>query len=213
MKVFRVGLLLVAITLAACGGGGDEDVAADAGDDSAAITTIATAPVADIPPFAGEFERVCTTQVGFKGVAAYEGGPGPHPLILFNDHRGEGFVESSQQLPAGWKVEQDMDYEDNSDLQKTQLIACNDRVKEIPTGIICEFEDDGEQIKLELVDADYQLKVYAASTGELKHETPIEARDKECPYIAAFEKGDTTFVHQPTDDQLINALKPVVTPA
>lgn len=151
--------------------------------------------------------------MGFKGVAAYEGGPGPHPLIFFDDHRGEGLVESSQQLPDGWKVEQDMDYEDNSDLQKTQLIACNDRVNEIPTGIVCDFEDDGEEIKLELVDSDYELKVYAASTGELKHEARLEARNNECPFIAAFEKGDTTFVNEPTEDQLINALKPVVTPA
>ena len=215
MKVFRLAVLLFAVTLAGCGGGGggDDDVAAGGDDKPAATTTSATEPEVDVPAFIGDFDRVCTTQVGFKGVAAYEGGPGPHPLVFFNDHRGEGFVESAQELPAGWKVEQDMDYEDNSDLQKTQLIACNDRVNEIPTGVVCDFEDDGEQIKLELVDADYELKVYAASTGELKHEARIEARNKECPFIAAFEKGDKTFVNEPTDDQLINALKPVVTPA
>lgn len=211
MKVLRLGLLLLAITVAACGGGGDDVTAG--GDDDSATTTSASTPDVDVPAFAGDFDRVCTTQVGFKGVAAYEGGPGPHPLIFFNDHRGQGFVESAQELPAGWKVEQDMDYEDNSDLQKTQLIACNDRVNEIPTGVVCDFEDDGEEIKLELVDADYDLKVYVASSGELKHEARIEARDKECPFIASFQKGDKTYVNEPSDDQLINALKRVVTPA
>ena len=42
---------------------------------------------------------------------------------------------------------------------------------------------DGKAIKLELVDADYELKVYAAATGELKHEAKSEARDKECPFV------------------------------
>jgi hypothetical protein len=213
MKTFRVGLLVVLTALTACGGGGDSDVAADSGNKAGATTTTAAEPEVDVPAFPGDFDRLCTTQVGFKGVAAYEGGPGPHPLMFFDDHRGEGFVESAQQLPAGWKVEQDMNYEDNSDLQKTQLVACNDRVKEIPTGIVCDFEDDGEAIKLELVDSDYDLKVYAASTGELVHEAHLEARSKECPYVAAFQKGDKTFVNEPTEDQLINALKPVVTPA
>ena len=212
MKIFRLMLVLLAIAFAGCGGGGDDDVAAT-GDDDSATTTSANTPDVDVPAFAGDFDRVCTTQVGFKGVAAYEGGPGPHPLIFFTDHRGEGFVESAQELPAGWKFEQDANYEDNSDLQKVQLVACNDRVKEIPTGVVCDFEDDGETIKLELVDADYELKVYAAATGELKHEAKLEARDKECPFLATFQKGDTTYVNEPTDDQLINALKPVVTPA
>lgn len=212
MRIFRLLLLLVAITAAACGGGADSEVSG-AADAAAAATTSPSTPAADIPPFAGEFERVCTTQVGFEGVAAYEGGPGPHPLIFFNDHRGEGFVKSSQELPAGWTVEEDMDYDDNSDLQKTELIACNDRVKEIPTGVICDFENDGDTVKLELVDADYDLKVYAASTGELKHEARIEARNTDCPVIVAFKKDDTTHVNQPTEEQLINGLKPVVTPA
>ena len=214
MKGFRLGVVLVAVVFAGCGGGGagDGNVAANGDDNPATTVAKATEPDVDVPAFIGDFDRVCTTQVGFKGVAAYEAGPGPHPLIFFTDHRGEGFVESAQELPAGWKLEQDMNYEDNSDLQKAQLIACNDRVKEIPTGVICDFEDDGEAIKLELVDADYDLKVYAANTGELKHEARLEARDKECPFIAAFQKGDKTYVNEPTDDQLINALKSVVTP-
>jgi len=218
MKAFRVLVLMLVMALGACGGGGgggdgDSSDVASGGDDDKVTTSTAAEPEVDIPAFPGDFDRVCTTQVGFKGVTAYEGGPGVHPLILFTDHRGEGYVETAQELPAGWKTAQDMNYEDNSDLQPTQLVGCVDRVKEIPTGTICEFEDDGEQIKLELVNADYVVKVYAASTGELKHEQPVEARETECPYFAAFQKGDKTYVIEPSDDQLVNALKPVVTPA
>lgn len=165
-----------------------------------------------MPAFLGEFDRVCTTQVRFPGVAAYEAAPGVHPVVLFEDFRGEGFVESSRQLPGGWAVEQDTNFEDTSDLEAAQLVACSDRVKEIPTGIKCDFEDDGEKIQLELVDADYELKVYAATTGELKQEQTLQARNTECPFIATFKKGDTTFVNEPSDDDYINALKPVVAP-
>lgn len=212
MRFVRLGVLAVMVAgLVACGGGDDADVTSD--DAAATSTTATTEPEVDVPQFIGDFDRVCTTQVGFKGTAAYEGGPGVHPAVFFTDHRGEGFVASAQTLPAGWKVEQDADFEDNSELQKAQLVACLDRVEEIPTGVMCDFEDDGEQIKLELVDANFDLKVYAAATGGLKHEQRIEARNRECPFIATFEKGDTTYVNEPTDDQLINALKPVVTPA
>ena len=200
------------ILLSACGGGGGDDVSASGSGDSETATTPTTA-ASDAPKFIDDFERVCTTQVGFKDVTGFEAGPGVHPVVLFTDHRGEGFVAAAQELPAGWKVEQDANFEDNSDLKKAELVACVDRVKEIPTGVVCELEDDGEQVKLELVDADYDVKVYAATTGTLAHEQKIEARDSECPVFAAYKKGDTTFVNEPTDDQLINALKPVVAPA
>jgi hypothetical protein len=137
-----------------------------------------------------------------------------HPVVLFEDYRGEGFIDSSRTLPAGWGVEQDADYEDNKDLEVTQLVACSDRTTESPTGVMCTFEGDkGEPAtKLELVDATYELKVYAATTGELKHTATLEAKNSECPFIATFEKGDKTFVNEPSDDDYIGALKPVVTP-
>lgn len=199
----------------ACGGGSDsgDEVA----NGPAATTTTAQARGSsgsdeEVPAFMTDFDRVCTTQVGFPGVTAYEDGPGLHPVVLFEDHRGEGFVQSSRTLPAGWSIEQDADYEDNSDLEPTQLIACSDRTTETPTGVKCEFESDGKKVELELVDADYELTVYAATTGEVKHQQTLEARNTECPYVAAFKKGDTTFVNQPSDDDYIAALKPVVAP-
>ena len=223
--VAGLAVLLAVSVSAACGGGGDDgdgggggsSAAASSGDDSEEKTGAVEkkARELEVPQFLGDLERVCTTQLGYLGVSAYERGQGMvHPVVLFEDYRGEGFVESSRSLPAGWQVEQDTDYEDNEDLKVTELVACSDRTAESPTGIVCTFEgDDGEPpAKLELVDATYEVKVYAARTGELLHSTTLEATETECPFIATYEKGDKTFVDQPSDDEYIGALKPVVTP-
>ena len=213
--------VVVAVLTAACGGGSgdDDDGAASGGDPAAASTTTSAAAggATETPAFLADLDRVCTTQVGFGGLTAYEQAPGVHPVALFEDFRGEDdFLETSRQLPAGWAVEQDADYEDASELEAIQLVACADRVAESPTGIRCEFDDkdDGAgKVELELVDATYELKVYAATTGELVHEARLEAKETDCPFIATFRKGDTTFVDQPSDDEYIAALKPVVAPS
>jgi hypothetical protein len=214
-----VVVVVVALgALGACGGGDDGGGDGDAASAGDATTTTpaegASSQAAEVPKFLDDLERVCTTQVGFPGVAAYEAAPGTHPVVLFEDYRGEGFVQSSRTLPGGWAVEQDADYEDTKDLEVAQLVACSDRVAEHPTGVTCEFKDDDDPkgVELELVDATYQLKVYEATTGKLQHEQTLEAKNTTCPYFATFKKGDTTFVNQPSDDDYTNALKPVVAP-
>ncbi len=215
-----VTVVTVVAALGACGGG-DEGAsggeAAEKSQGAAVTTTTATeggkkAVEPEVPAFLGDLDRVCTTQVGFPGLSAYEAAPGLHPVAFFEEFRGENFIDSSRQLPQGWAVEQDANYEDTSDLELTQLVACSDRVQEIPTGVICDFDDDGANVKLELVDAVYDLKIYAATTGAVVHEQRLEAHTTECPYIATFKKGDKTFVDLPSDDEYIAALKSVVAP-
>lgn len=210
-------LAVAVVLLTSCGG--DDGAASRSGQDPPRSTTTAPRDAAEgaadeVPAFIGDFDRVCTTQVGFGGVAAYEKAPGIHPVVLFEDFRGEdSFVESSRQLPAGWGVTQDDNFEDSSELEATQLIACSDRTAESPTGIRCEFDDDeAGKVELELVDATYELTVYAAATGEVQHEQTLEAKETTCPFIATFRKGDTTLVDRPSDDEYIAALKPVVAP-
>jgi hypothetical protein len=224
-------LLVVVLLLGACGGGDDggEETGSAAGassptaaagdededEDDASTTTVP--PVGGdetLPGFIQDFDRVCTTQVGFSGAASYEAGPGPHPVILFEDYRGGDLIESSRSLPEGWKVEQDSDFEDNRELAEVELIACSSRTSEAPTGVECDFENDEEgTVTLELVDATYDLVVYEARTGEEVHRATLEgSAGGECPFIATFEKGDTTMVSEPEDDAYINALKGVVDP-
>lgn len=211
LRILLAGMALLA--LGACGGG-DTETTAGAG---ATVTTESTAtssttPAAELPQFASNFDRVCTTKVGFPGATTYEPGPGPHPVILFEEHRGKNFITASVDLPQGWAIKEDTNYQDNSELRAVQLIACSDRVKETPTGKQCDFESKGEKVKLELVDATYELTVYEAKTGKQVSKSTLEAKSDDCPYIAAYEKGDTTYVEEPSDDQYINALKPVVAP-
>lgn len=203
--------LAVVCTLGACGGGGD-----DSGDDAATTTTAAatatTEAAAELPQFSTEFDRVCTTQVGFPGAKSYEPTPGLHPVMLLEEYRGKNYVTSSRQLPQGWTIKEDTNFEDNAELAGVELVACSDQVKQTPTGKQCDFDDDGEKVRLELVAATYELTIYATTTAKEIAKTTIEARDDDCPTIAAFQKGDTTFVATPEDDDYIAALKPHVAP-
>jgi hypothetical protein len=212
-------LVLAIGALGACGGGGDGGGSQAASTVANVSTTTEATTVAtpttvsranELPKFIGEFSRVCKTQIGYLGASSYEKVPGVHPVVFFEDFRGEGFIESSRTLPAGWAVEQDTNFDDASELKAAQLVACSDRVKETPTGVKCKFDDNGTPIELELVDATYDLKVYAATSGEVKHQQTLEAKNSKCPFIATFKKGDTTFVNQPSDDDYTNALKSVV---
>jgi hypothetical protein len=219
-------LTLVAL-VGACGGGGDDDgdaagttpapdtsttVDDDGGDGGDDPTTTEAEDDADLPDFLGDFARVCTTQVGYDGAADYVAGPGVHPVILFEDYRGGDLVESSRTLPDGWSVEQDDDFEDNSELATAELLACSNRTEERPTGTMCDFENDDDTVTLELVDASYELVVYAAKTGEEVQRSTLEATSDGCPFIATFQEGDTAYVVEPEDDQYVNALKGVVAP-
>ncbi len=209
----RVGTcaLLLLLTLGACGGGGGgDDAKATTTAPAGAVTTAQSA--AELPKFASEFDRVCTTQVGFPGATSYEPVPGLHPMLFFEEHRGKSWVNSARDFPQGWAVKEDTNFEDNAELKAVQIIACGDRVKETPSGKQCEFENKskGTKTKLELVNSTTELKIYAATTGKLVKTEMIETKVTECPYFATYQDGDTTYVETPTEDQYTNALKSVV---
>jgi hypothetical protein len=218
-RVVAVVIGAALLAMGACGGGDDEG--SDGSSDSATTTSAATKGsnedagaangAGELPKFSTEFDRVCKTQVGFPGATAYEKAPGTHPVMFFEEFRGESYVSTSRSLPEGWAIKEDTDYEDNGELAAVQLVACSDRVKTTPTGNTCDFDDDGKKVSLELVDSTWELKVYEATTGKQVGDTAtLEAKSGDCPYIAAFRKGDTTYVVEPSDDDYINALKEFV---
>jgi hypothetical protein len=134
-------------------------------------------------------------------------------MVFFEDFRGGDFVESSRTFPEGWVVQEDSNFSDNTELADVQLIACSNRANETPTGKQCEFDNDGQSVTLELVDASYEVVVYEARTGHEVQRTTLDASaGGECPFVATFQKGDTTFVQEPDDDDYINALKPIIQP-
>lgn len=212
MKGLRFGIAAGGVmVVAACGGGGGGSAGTTA-TTSTTSTTVATSTTVnrELPAFASDFDRVCTTQVGFPGAASYEPGAGIHPVLFFEEADNGAYVTTSRSLPQGWAIEEDSNFQDNSELKAIQLIACSDRVKETPTGKKCEFDADGSTVTLELVDASYELKVYTATTGKQVHAAQLEAKTTECPFIATFKKGDTKYVSEPDDDAYVAALKPVV---
>ena len=221
--------LVLIVVLGACGGGGLAEDATDPapptqntapttaphGDEAPTDTAETAAPggeAGELPAFLGDFERVCTTQVGFPGAAEYDGEPGIHPVALFEEFTDEedNFLETSRQLPAAWVVKQDTDYEDNSELAAIELIGCSDRVAQTPNGTKCDFDSDGKEVTLELVDARYVVTVYEATTGEEVTSGKVSAKSTDCPSFVSFEEGQTELVNEPTDAQIIKLLRPAV---
>jgi hypothetical protein len=210
----RAGICALLLALSGCGGGGGgDDVDAKATTTTAAASATTTEKAGpELPKFASEFDRVCTTQVGFPGASSYEPVAGIHPMLFFEEHDGKTWVNSVRDFPDGWAVKEDSNFEDNSELKAVQLIACGDRVKETPTGKKCEFEnkEKGTKKTLELVNSTTELKVYAATTGKVVKTEMIETHEDECPMFATYQDGDTTYVETPSEDQYTNALKSVV---
>lgn len=201
---------------AADGGDTAETVGAENGADTdvPAADPAAEDPAADLPTFASDFNRVCSTQVGFGGATPLSDGPGPHPTILFQETDSGLLIESAVELPAGWAIETDTNFDDNSDLAPTELIGCSQIVTEQPNGVACDLEDDdGNITTLDLVDVTYELTVFEATTGALVGTETIEAADTECPFFVFIDEGDTQYFNTPDADQYTNALKTYVAPA
>jgi hypothetical protein len=226
------------LVLGACGSddGGDDDVAledvadddttttTEADEDDATTTTEADEDADDedddagdgeLPDFASDFDRVCSSQVGFDGAAAYDPAtPGPHVLVLFESFGADGdLVQSGRSaMPAGWLLEEDGDFEDNSEMAEVELVGCMQRTEETANGTSCEFDDDGDVVTLELVDTVHELTLYAAATGDEVASTTLESASTECPFFATFDPEDLRFFNEPSDDELIAALAPTVEP-
>jgi hypothetical protein len=188
--------------------------ASTAPNESAAAPSAPTA-AGELPKFMSDFDRVCETQVGFGGAAAYDTSPGIHPVVLLYDYGDPPtLITSSLTLPAGWAVTEDTNYEDNTELAAAQLVACSRRTAATPNGTMCDFTlNDGGTVTLELTDTVYELTVYGAATGDQVGEpTTLEAATTECPYFASFREGDTRYLNSPSEDQYVNALKDLVAP-
>lgn len=231
MSPRSVSALAVALlAVSACGGGSDgaeggsdsseesaneENSGEEAADASGDATGSDSGLVEDLPQFLSDFDRVCTTETGFGGATPLTDGPGPHPFVLMQESDSEYIFERDlNDAPAGWNIQTDGNFDDNSEIVPTELIACALRVGTTPTGIMCEFEDDegGDITTLELVDVTYEVTMREATTGNAVGTETIEASDTDCPFFVSISEGDTQTFNSPTEDQYINAVKPYVMP-
>lgn len=211
------------LLVAGCGGGDDADEGA--GDDEVTTTTEDTAEdegaeeeeeeadesATELPDFIDDFIRVCENQIGFGGAATYTAGPGPH-LMAFFEEFDDSLIRSSRELPAGWMVEQDSDFEDNSEFAPVELVVCGVRTDERPNGTTCDFDDEGETVTLELVDTTYEYTAYEATTGEEVGSFTLEGNSTECPLFALLDEEDPTYRNDPVDEEVIGGLQPIVDP-
>lgn len=206
-----IGLAMAAAVLTGCGGG-----PGGTGGPANATTGATQGGAKDLPAYGGDFDRVCETQVGFADATAYKAGAGLHPVALFEDHGDPpSLIETSRTLPAGWEVEGDADYVNNSEYAAVQLVACS-RLVDAKANGTCEFEgDDGAPpTVLEKTDTTYELTVYAANNGTVVSAAQtLVAPPADCPMFLFIGEGDTKWFNKPTDEQYINALKGLVNPA
>ena len=216
MDLRRTALALAALLLlASCSSDSGSDDAADTSTaDGATETTAATDGAGDdvdLPSFASDFDRVCTTQTGFAGATPLSGEPGPHPVILFTETDSGALITSSIDLPAGWAVEEDSNFDDNSELAAAELVACAQVESTEANGTSCDLEgDDGETVTLDLVDVTYELTVYEATTGEEVGSETLEAASTDCPSFVFVDEGQTEYYNSPDETDYTNALKPYV---
>ncbi len=180
------------------------------GGDAESDTAIAD----DVPVFLSDLDRVCSTETGFGGLTPYSEGPGPHPFVLMQESdSGFIFERNLTNAPAGWNVQTDADFEDNSEIVPTELVACAIRSATAPTGIMCDLEgDDGTVTTLEIVDVTYEVTIHEATTGAPLGSETVEAVDADCPTFVFVDDGETQYFNAPTEDQYINAVKAFVTP-
>jgi hypothetical protein len=212
----RAALTLIAtvclLGAGACSNGSGAGSGGDASSTSAGGGRATTEE--ELPMFMADFSRVCSTQVGFPGAKAYEAVPGAvHPIVFFEENEHSDFIQSGVTLPAGWTVTEDANYEDNTELAGIELVGCASIVETTPNGTQCEFDDDGQSISLELVNVTYEVAVYEATTGKVVGTpTTVKAESTECPFVVAYDDGDTTYNLSLDVDDVINALKPAVAP-
>ncbi len=206
-------LLAGALLLAACGSDDSSDIdGASTPVDSSGSDTPDT-PDVDLPNFVSDFDRVCTTQIGFAGATPLsDGAAGPRPIAVFQETDSGSLITTSFDLPAGWEIENDNDYDNNDEIVPIELVGCSTVTEQSPNGVSCDLEGDDEVITLALVDQFFELNVYEAVTGELVGTETIDAVDADCPTFVFVDEGQTDYFNTPDADQYINALKAYVTP-
>ena len=226
---FAAGVLALCAVggLAGCGGGDDDS---DAGEQTAAPTEVddqsddqagdqsadqssaepaadddevTTAPAQTEPPTVAEvniltdFGDVCRG-VALDGATAYDAArAGVHPLITMGGEP-PTYEQVGALLPDKWDPV-------IGEEQTVELVACLDRTTATLTQT-CDgyLDDDGNDSgnTVEMFDASYDVRLVAATTGEIVASTQMDATDTECPMLALFDADDPVEEQyaEPTDE-------------
>jgi hypothetical protein len=151
------------------------------------------------PLMSFDFEDVCR-RGAVERVPAYEPKPGSgkiHPVVLFRrDTADDSYIElspSSFELPIPWMVDYGGDY------STVELVVCMTGVESTHADD-CAYQDDdsGEEYTLHIYDTMYEVKVYAAHTGEEVGTTMIKAESETCPMFHMFsDEEEDSYAYPP----------------
>ena len=179
------------LAFSACGGG-------DSSDDGSAGGAPLPGESSPAELFPTDLGQVCAGGT-VSAAAEYTGAKGQiHPLAAFDGESGD-YTEMTLDFPEGWTVM-------FPDYEKVELVACLERVADNFVKTCKGYESDdnpGETFSVELYNADYDVALYAAQSGEEVATTKLEAVDEDCPIIAFFDDGEKTQVEYATPDNLL----------
>jgi hypothetical protein len=144
------------------------------------------------------FAAGCRRQVGFPGASPYSQAPGVHPIELFAWDADFGdFQHWIMILPAKWTVKDETEAATQRDLERLELVACQKTISTSQTGKVCQFQGDGEEVKLDLLIAQDELTVYEAATGAQVASLPLPQPRPICPTLWMPDEGDMSLVLTP----------------
>ena len=199
---FAVGVLALCALAGLAGCGGDDDDAgaqtasqAEASDQASAepsedvaatvpdVTALPTIPEVNILT---DFGDVCRG-VSLDGATAYDAArTGIHPLITMAGEPPE-YEQAGALLPDKWDPVIGQE-------QTVELIACLDRTAATLTQTCDGYLDDAGNDtgnKVEMYDASYDVRLVAATTGDVVASTQMDATDPDCPTLVVFDADES----------------------
>lgn len=216
---FALGMVVVLI-FAACGGGGDNDGSDDLDEqsevsdepdgtiaskeaesagsaDTAPSDSGAVGPAAPTVDILTDFGDVCRG-VSLPGATAYDPArTGTHPLVTLSGEDAD-YQTALAPLPDQWDPVIGQE-------QTVELVACLARTSTTVTQTCTGYLDDDNQDTgnaLELHDASYDVRLIAATTGEVIATTQFDATEDTCPSFVYFDADESVkpWYAEPTDE-------------
>jgi hypothetical protein len=197
-----IGALAATLIIAGCGGASP----VGSGSAPAAQTDAPPAPGVSAAPAASaavpevniltDFGDVCRS-VRLAGATAYDPGrAGVHPLVTMSGEA-PAYATAGSGLPDQWDPAVGQE-------QTVELVACLERVSSTVSQTCTGYKDNDDQDTgntVEVYDVTYDVRLIAATTGEVVAQTQLEATGASCPMLVFFTEGETVkpWYAEPSD--------------
>ncbi len=199
----RCGLLgAVAIGLLVAGCGSSSDTPASGGGGAGGAKPV------DRVLFDSDFEGVCSGAPQAAAAAYDKAATGIHPVLGFGSSTLNSDANNLLPLtiPEGFTRRW---AEGKNNLAEVQLVVCAKRIKDTEVQECDGYQKDGKDTGqvVTLHNASYEVKVFAAKTGEEIAAKTIDATSDECP---SFVVSDTKDYYPSVDEAVVTFVQPIV---